>query len=441
MKLEILTDPNPILRKPTEEVARFDMELQTLIDDMVETMRSNDGIGLAAPQVGVSKKIVVCEFEPTSKNDYPGFPLTVICNPTVKTKSKKECKMVEGCLSFPGIGIMVKRPKDVVIAGLDRYGKPIKIEAEKLFSRVMQHEIDHLNSTLMIDHIEVADIVFFSTGKFGLKTLDALNSDPQYRIRAVITSSKKIKRRGKNVDSSPIKDLAKKLGLDVIEITSLDEDFEKKLKKLKPDLGVIVDFGYIVPKNILNIPKFGIVNIHPSLLPKYRGPTPIQSAILGSAKKTGVTIIKIDQGVDSGPILSQAEARLTKSANFEILYNYLADTAASLLLDTLPYYLTHELKPIKQNEAKASYTKMITKNDGEVTLKTPAIEVERKIRAYYPWPGVYININNSMIQITAAHFDRKKNLVIDRVKPAGKAEMNYEDFKRGHKILLTFPNS
>jgi methionyl-tRNA formyltransferase len=441
MKLEILTDPNSILRQPTEEVARFDMELQTLIDDMVETMRVNDGIGLAAPQVGVSKKIVVCEFENTSKNDYPGFPLTVICNPELKTKSKKECKMVEGCLSFPGIGIMVKRPKDVVVAGKDRYGKPIEIEAEKLFSRVMQHEIDHLNSTLMIDHIEVADIVFFSTGKFGLKTLEALNSDPQYRIRAVVTSSKKTKRRGKSVDSSPVKDLAKKLELDVIEIKSLDEELTKKLKKLKPDLGVVVDFGYIIPKNVFDIPKFGIVNIHPSLLPKYRGPTPIQSAILSGAKKTGVTIIKIDEGIDSGLILSQAEARLTKSANFEILFNYLAEVGAGLLLDTLPYYLSHELKPTKQNKSKASYTKMITKNDGEVTLKTPAIEVERKIRAFYPWPGVYINVNNLIIQITAAHFDREKNLIIDRVKPAGKAEMNYEDFKRGHKTELTFPNS
>jgi len=441
MKLEILTDPNPILRKPTEEVARFDMELQTLIDDMVETMRANDGIGLAAPQVGVSKKIVVCEFEPTSKNDYPGFPLTVICNPKIKTKSNKECKMVEGCLSFPGIGIMVKRPKDVQVVGLDRYGKPIEIEADKLFSRVMQHEIDHLNSTLMIDHIEAADIVFFSTGKFGLKTLEALNSDPQYRIRAVVTDSKKLKCRGKNIESSPVKELAKKLGLNVVEITSLDEEFTKKLKKLKPDLGVVIDFRYIIPKYLFEIPKFGIVNVHPSLLPKYRGPTPIQSSILDGAKKTGVTIIKIDEGVDSGPILSQAEARLTKSANFEILYDYLAEAGAGLLLDTLPYYLTHELKPTNQNEAKASYSKMFTKKDGEVTLQTPAVEVERKIKAFYPWPGVYINLNNLTIQITAAHFDREKNLVIDRVKPAGKGEMNYDDFKRGHKILLTFPNS
>jgi len=101
---------------------------------------------------------------------------------------------------------------------------------------------------------------------------------------------------------------------------------------------------------------------------------------LDGAKKTGVTIIKIDEGVDSGPILSQAEARLTKSANFEILYDYLAEAGAGLLLDTLPYYLTHELKPTNQNEAKASYSKMFTKKDGEVTLQTPAVEVERKIK-------------------------------------------------------------
>jgi methionyl-tRNA formyltransferase len=441
MKLEIFTDPNPILRKTTESVVRFDMELQTLIDDMIETMRANDGIGLAAPQVGVSKKIITCEFESSSKNDYPGFPLTVICNPEIKTKSKKECKMVEGCLSFPGIGIIVKRPKDVVVAGQDRYGKPIEIEADKLFSRVMQHEIDHLNSTLMIDHVEVANVVFLSTGKFGLKTLEALHADPQYNIKAVITSRQETVRRGKKIDANPVKALAQRLKIKTFEVKAPDEDAAKKIKQLKPDIGVVVDFGFIIPKNVFDIPKFGMVNVHPSLLPKFRGPTPMQSAILVGAKKTGVTIIRIDEGVDSGAILSQAEARLTKSATYPILFDYLSDAGASLLLDTLPYYLSHELKPTKQNEVKATYTKMISKRDGEVTSKTPAIEVERKVRAYYPWPGVYTIVNKLPLQITATHFDRAKNLIIDRVKPAGKTEMNYEDFKRGHKIELTFPNS
>jgi len=442
MELKIYKSNEPILRVPAEEVENFDMELQGLIDNMIDTMRQNAGIGISAPQVGVSKKILVVEYEGDKKEekDENAFPLTVICNPKIKRLSKNQCKMVEGCLSFPGLEIIIKRPKELELIGKDRYGKEISINADKLLARVVQHEIDHLNSTLMVDHLEKMSVVFFGSGSFGLKSLELLSKDPQYEIVAVVTGKGGVaKARGKEFETNAIRNLAKKKKLPLLEISSLkDEKIQEKIKKLKPDLGIVCDFGFIIPKKVIDIPTNGIVNIHPSLLPEFRGPTPIQSTILSGVKKTGVTIMLINEKVDDGPILSQAKVKLRQTENYQILHDHLAKLGAALLLNTIPYYLTGELKPVPQNFKKATYTNMIDKNDGEVKLSDKAEIVERKIRAYSNWPKVYLLHNGKRIQITAAHMDKENNLVIDRVKPEGKSEMNYEDFKNGYHLDLTF---
>lgn len=443
MKLKVFKGKDPILREPTKEVEAFDMELQNLIDNMVDTMRQYNGIGLAAPQVGQSKKIIVCEFQPDdgSKEEegYEKFPLTVLCNPKIKKLSKEQCKMVEGCLSFPGMELVVKRPKEITVEGTDRYGKLVEITADGLYGRVLQHEIDHLESTLFIDHIKEVSVIFFGTGNFGIHALESLHRDPQYKILSVITGNAFNVKRGKKIENNPIKEMAKKLGVPIIEVTTLkDEKIKGKISKLKPDLGVVTDFGFIIPENIFSIPKYGTVNIHPSLLPKYRGSTPIQAAILAGDKEIGVSLIKIDQGVDSGPVIAHTQIKLSGSENYQILHDYLSELGASLLLTALPYYITNDLKPEAQNDKKASYSKILKKEGGKVTLQTSGIEVDRKVRALYPWPSVYIELNNLRIQIISVHLDKDENLIVDRVKPAGKNEMSYEDFKNGYKIELTF---
>jgi methionyl-tRNA formyltransferase len=387
---------------------------------------------------------LVCEFQPDDEEKeeegYKKFPLTVLCNPEVKELSKEKCKMVEGCLSFPGMELVVKRPKKISVTGKDRYGKSVEISTEDIYGRVLQHEIDHLNSTLFIDHIKEISVIFFGTGDFGLHALESLHRDPQYKVKLVVTGSSLKIERGKKTDINNIKQMAKKFAIPVLEIKSLkDGEAISKIKKLKPDLGIVTDFGFIIPSEIISVPKYGILNIHPSLLPKYRGSTPIQNAILTGDKKIGATIIKIDEGVDSGPIIAQTKIKLSGSENYKILFDYLSEVGASLLLSALPYYITGDLKPKNQNDKKATYTKMLKKDDGAVTSLTSGIEVDRKIRALYPWPGVYIYIKDLRLQLTAAHLDKEKNLVVDRVKPAGKSEMGYEDFKNGYKIELTFP--
>lgn len=437
---KILQSVEPILRDPCEEIVDFDFELEQLIDDMIETMRKNKGIGLAAPQVGVSKKIFVCEFEGDKENKLARFPLTVLVNPEIKNFSKNQRFMVEGCLSFPGIEILVKRPKEVTLKGEDRHGNEIEVKGNKLYARVLQHELDHLNQTLMVDRMQESKIIFIGTGTLGLPALELLSKDKQYKILSVITSSRKsLKNRKNTISENPIYDLAKKLNLSVTETSNInDPEMVKKIKKYKPDLGVMADFGQIVSPEILKIPKKGIINIHPSLLPKYRGSSPIQQTIFEGDAVTGVSLILTSDKMDAGGIISQAKVRLSGTETATILKNHLAEIGSTLLLNSIPYYLSKDLKPELQNESTATYTKMIKKEDGLVEQSNSAEVVERKIRAYDNWPGAYIIVNNKRIQLIASHFEENGDFVIDLVKPEGRKQMSYADFVRGYKVKLTF---
>ncbi|MEI6498970.1 MAG: methionyl-tRNA formyltransferase [bacterium] len=437
---KILKDKDPILRKPADDVTSFDFDLQKTIDDMIDTMRHTKGVGLAAPQIGVSKKIFICEFNDETDTKIKPFPLTVFCNPQIIDSSKKQINMVEGCLSFPGLEILVKRPESVTIRATDRYGKPIEFKADNLFARVIQHEYDHLHSTLLIDHIQETKVVFIGTGNLGQYALEDLTNDPQYKIGLVVTgNSQSTSRNHSEKNINPIELLARHFNLPMIKTSNInDPEIIAKINKINPDLGVMADFGQIIPAAILNIPRHGILNIHPSLLPKYRGPSPIQQTILNGDEMTGVTIIRTGERMDAGDIISQAKVKLTQSETSSILKDYLAQLGANLLMNSIPYYLAGDLEPYAQDEKGLSFTTKFKKEDGFVDETTPAVVVERKIRAFDQWPKVYTISKGKRIQITAAHFAIDHNLVIDRVKPEGSKEMNYTDFQNGYKTTLTF---
>ncbi len=437
MKLDIRKTDDPILRQPTEEVIDFDLELQMLIDNMIETMRVNNGVGLAAPQIGVSQKIFICEFTGDKEAKLPEFPLTVMINPKITHYSKEQRRMVEGCLSFPGLEILIKRPSKITIEGQDRYGKKISIDADGIYARVMQHENDHLNSTLLIDHIREINTVFIGTGSLGLPTLEALAIDPQYKIKLVVTSD--FTATSRKVKNNLIEELAKKYKLPILKTKNINSpEMIEKIRKTKPEVAIMADFGQIVKKELLNLPKYGIINIHPSLLPRHRGPSPIQQTILDGDQKTGVTLIVANEKMDAGKIVSVVSFKLTGSETSTILKDYAARAGASLILNSLPYYLAGDLKPFAQKDAKATFSHFFKYEDGFVGSTTPAVEVERKIRAFDDWPKVHTLIKEKQIQILSAHFDAEGKLIIDRVKPAGKAEMTYEDFQRGYHTELTF---
>lgn len=439
MLLEIKKDKDPFLRKPTDKVKDFGVDFQHLIDNMVETLRSKNGIGLAAPQVGESKKAFICEFAGDKEAKLDPIPLTIICNPKIVKYSKKNKIMVEGCLSFPGMEILVKRPKKIKIIGQDRYGKPLEIEADNLYSRVIQHENDHLNAILLPDHLEEMKVIFIGTGSLGAPTLEALALDFQYKIETVITGVINAKTRSHKKIFNPIEEIARKYNLPILKVADIrDQEVINKITKIKPDVGLMADFGQIIPKDILDIPKHGVVNIHPSLLPKHRGSSPIQNTILSGDKETGVSLILTMAKMDAGPIISQATTELTGSENAIILKDFLAKGAATLVLNSLPYYIAGDLKPTPQEEKDATYSKIINKEDGLVDLKTDPTQVERKIRAFIKWPKTYLMIRGKRVLLLESHFDQDNNLIIDRVKPEGKKEMTYDEYLHGHKIALTF---
>jgi methionyl-tRNA formyltransferase len=347
--------------------------------------------------------------------------------------------MVEGCLSFPGLEILVKRPESVTIKAQDRYGKPIEFKADNLFARVIQHENDHLHSTLLIDHIQETKVIFIGTGSLGQYAFEDLINDPQYKVELAITGSSQSTSRKHQEITNPIELLAKHYNIPLIKTTKINDPvIIEQINALNPDLGIMADFGQIIPTSILNIPKHGIINIHPSLLPKFRGPSPIQETILSGDKITAVTLILTSEKMDAGRIISQAKVQLTQSETSSILKDYMAKLGANLLLNSIPYYLAGDLEPEEQDESKATYTHLFKKEDGFVDEKTPAIVVERKVRAFDQWPKVYTILKDKRVQITATHFAEDGTLVVDRVKPEGGKEMNYSDFQNGYKATLTF---
>ena len=440
MNLKIRKTNDPVLRTPVEKVENFDFELEALIDNMIETMRKKNGIGLAAPQVGASKNVFIVEFEGDKDSKLKSFPLTVICNPEITYFSKEKCKMVEGCLSFPGMELLIQRPKSLKIKGQDRYGKGLEIEADGLFARAIQHEFDHLNSTLLIDHMEEIKTIFIGTGTLGAKTLELLVSDPQYKIELVVTGeAKEVVSRNKEGKKNVILEIAQKNKLPVLVTKNIkNAETIEKIRKTKPEIGIMADFGQIIPKDVLDIPTHGVINIHPSLLPKHRGPAPITQTILDGDRLAGVSLILTAAKMDAGDIIAQTSVELSGSETAGILKEYLSKVGASLLLNSIPYYLAGDLKPTPQKEDKATYTTITKPEDGLVDEKTPAIVVERKIRAFDSWPKVYTKIDGKRVQILAAHYNEEGKLEIDRVKPEGKKEMNYSEFLNGYKTELTF---
>lgn len=431
-KLEILTDPNPILREVASEVTSFDGELQDLIDDMIYTMRNSDGIGLAAPQVGELKKIIVIEFE-TDDTAEEKFPLTVIINPKIQKVSDEKLLMMEGCLSFPGKEMFIKRPKKIKISGLDRWGKAISLECDNLFSRVLQHENDHLNGILMVDYIKPIKTLFAGNGSLGAPTVVRMSSDPQFNISSVMISQKNNSKTGQN----EIEQISKKLNIPVIEIADINnQKTVAEIKKLKPELIIVADFNQILSEEVIKLPKYGTLNIHPSLLPKYRGPSPIISVILAGEKKTGVSIIKINPRIDAGEILSQIEVKIKNDDTAQSLKESLAIIGAALLTETVPYFIAGEIVPVVQNEKFATTTKRFQKNDSKISGKESREMINRMVRAFYPWPGVYEEIKGKKVFILKTHFDKNKKLQIDKVKPEGRNEMSYNDFLNGYRTEL-----
>ena len=284
-------------------------------------------------------------------------------------------------------------------------------------------------------------IIFIGTSEFGLPTLEALiNND--YQISAVITSPDKPVGRDQQLKASPIKQIAQKHNLEIWQPDKIEQSFEQ-VKAAKPDLILTAAYGQFLPQEILDLPPLGALNLHGSLLPKYRGASPIQSAILNHEEKTGVSLILMDLKMDHGPIIAKKEIPIEPYDTSQTLHDKLAKLATELSLEALPLYIEGKIKPQPQDDSQATYTKILTRQDGQLDFSKTATQLEQQVKAYHPWPGSWTVLYNKRVKIIKARaITHKENeaiactegfLLPEIIQPEGKKPMRWQDFLRGVK--------
>lgn len=296
--------------------------------------------------------------------------------------------------------------------------------------------------------------------EFAAPVLRALEA--HYQIAGVITQPDRPSGRGRSLKPPPVKELALELGLPLLQPRRLREpEALAQLRNWAPDLIVVAAFGQILRPEVLDLPAAGCINVHASLLPRWRGAAPIQAAILHGDRETGVTIMRMDAGVDTGAILNQRAIPIYASDTAGALSQRLADLGADLLIETLPGYLSGRISAKPQDEEGATYAPMLSKEDGRLDFNRPAEELERRVRAFQPWPGAFFDWHGQAVKVLRASvvldqpdappdgpgghtvydgkpaiFTGKGLLVIEEIQPAGKRPMSGGDFLQGARGWL-----
>ena len=294
-------------------------------------------------------------------------------------------------------------------------------------------------------------IVFMGSPDFAIPALRELAR--HYPVMGVITQPDRPAGRGRVLTPPPVKLLAQELGIPTIQPERMkDPEAQERLKTWAPNLIVVAAFGQILRKSVLELPKYGCINVHASLLPRWRGAAPIQAAILHGDPVTGATIMMMDPGIDTGPILAQETVEIRAGDTAGTLSERMAEAGANLLIRTLPGYLAGAIRPYPQEGDQATYAPMIQKEEGLLNFDRPAGDLERRVRAFHPWPGAYLPWQDGFLKVHRAHVAPRPSphpgrrsiiqefpaidaaqdcLVLDEVQPAGKKPMSGRDFLRG----------
>lgn len=253
-------------------------------------------------------------------------------------------------------------------------------------------------------------VVFMGTPDFAVETLKALIASG-HEVAAVVTRPDKPRGRGKSMQFTPVKEEAVKAGIPVYQPLKVrDEEFVEFLRKLAPEVIVVVAFGQIIPKSILQMPRYGCVNVHASLLPKYRGAAPIQWAVLDGEEKSGVTTMQMDDGIDTGDMLLKEEVILEKTETGGSLFEKLSTVGAQLLIKTLDALETGAVTPEKQPEdSPTAYAAMMTKEMGKISWEKEAKEIERLVRGLNPWPSAYTRLEGKTLKIWGSEAEEKES--------------------------------
>jgi methionyl-tRNA formyltransferase len=293
-------------------------------------------------------------------------------------------------------------------------------------------------------------VVFMGSPDFALPSLRALSQN--YEVVGVVTQPDRAAGRGREIKMPPVKTLALELGVPMIQPERLRApEAMEQLRTWDPELIVVAAFGQILKQDVLDLPPFGCLNVHASLLPRWRGAAPINAAILHGDVETGVTIMKMDAGLDTGPILTQRSMRLSPDDTAGSVTEKLSHLGADLLIETLPDYLSEKIIPQPQPEEGMTYAPMLKKEEGKLDFTRDVHELERQVRAFNPWPSAFMDFDGALLKVYRAHVEagdtsagqrliwrdqpavgaRGGLLILDQVQPAGKKSMSGKSFLAG----------
>jgi methionyl-tRNA formyltransferase len=306
-------------------------------------------------------------------------------------------------------------------------------------------------------------VVFMGTSSFAQRILAGLIKE-KYDIRAVYTQPPKKSGRDQKVIGSPVEEIAKKNKLEVFTPEKFDDAEISKLKNFDPELIVVASYGKILPKSILDIPTRGCLNVHASILPKYRGPSPIQNAILEGETETGVTIMLMDEGIDTGDILSFRRIEIRKDDLFPVIHENLSELGKNLLLETIPSFLDKKIKPLPQDKNQATLCQLIEREDGRILWSDEVKSIYNRYRAFYSWPGIYtfwekdgraFRIKLRRISFTEEKIGEDKhlgevfffeeklyvksdggNIILEELQIEGKSPASISDFLNGYPDII-----
>ncbi|MFH1412807.1 MAG: methionyl-tRNA formyltransferase [bacterium] len=301
--------------------------------------------------------------------------------------------------------------------------------------------------------------IFAGTPDFALPALKALYKDADFKIQAVITQPDMPIGRKQVITAPPVKELAVKYQIENIWQPQNIIQVMENIRKLQPDIIVIAAYAQIIPPDVLRLPKYGCLNVHASLLPKYRGASPIHAVILNNEKETGVTIMVMDETLDTGPILSQAKTVISSEETTVSLYDRLAEAGAKLLIPTIKKYIKGKIEPQPQDDSKANYVHQIKKSDGLIDWQKSAQEIERFVRALGHWPGAWTWVKGKQLKITHVQHEiitinsqkigktfmynnglaiqcGKDALIIEKLQIQGKNELSSKEFLNGNQDFI-----
>lgn len=310
-----------------------------------------------------------------------------------------------------------------------------------------------------IDKSKNSRIVFFGTPDLAVPVLKRLSAEG-YRPVAVVTAPDQPVGRKKNLTPPPIKEVGNELQIPVLQPPTLkDSAFLEEFKALEPDLCIVVAYGKLIPQNYLDIPKFGFLNIHPSALPEYRGPAPIQAAIRDGRTETAISVMLLDKDMDHGPLLATRQVALDPKKYYPEIAQSLFEEAALLLIETLPQWLAGAIRPVEQDHSKATFTKLLDREDGRIDWKRSADDIFNQVRALSHEPGTWTSWKGKALRILSArsstvcpidnpapgtviHNDHHTSvmtgscaLILETVQIEGGKALPIAEFIRGHSDL------